>query len=160
MFDQSARSAGSMRGALATWSALRSRWAAVLAFLLLSAAPASSTDYLIQPGDTLRIDVTGLSGMQHSMPVGLDGMIRAPLAGPIPVAGKNIHDINELLQTRLASKTLRQTSPSGEEYLVIIDPEQILISVAEYRPVCAKSCDAPETASPLLALQHGSCDQT
>src|SRR5690606_12292431 len=56
-------------------------------------------------------------------------------AGSIPVAGLNIHDINALLQERLASKTLRQSSPSGEEFLVMIDPQRVLVSVAEYRPV-------------------------
>ncbi|MHB2266468.1 polysaccharide biosynthesis/export family protein [Aliihoeflea sp. PC F10.4] len=103
--------------------------------LSLSIAPASAADYLIQPGDILQIDVTGVSGMQHMMPVGPDGMVRAPLAGSVPVAGRNIHDIAALLQARLASRTLRQSSPSGDEFLVIIDPERVLVSVAEYRPV-------------------------
>lgn len=116
-------------------SALASAFIPAVVALSLSTVPALPGDYLIRPGDILQIDVTGVSGMQHSMPVGPDGTIRAPLAGSVLVAGRSIHDINELLQARLASKTLRQASPSGEEFLVIIDPERILVSVAEYRPV-------------------------
>lgn len=106
-----------------------------LSVALATAPVAAASDYLIMPGDVLQIDVTGMSGMQHSMPVGLDGTIRVPLAGPLLVAGHNIHDIGSLVQARLASKTLRQTTSAGEEFLVIIDPEQVLVSIAEYRPV-------------------------
>lgn len=109
--------------------------AMLFAALSLSVMPAAATDYLIMPGDVLQIDVMGMSGMQHTMPVGLDGTIRVPLAGPLLVAGRNIHDIGTLVQARLASKTLRQAASSGEEYLVIIDAERVLVSIAEYRPV-------------------------
>ncbi len=111
------------------------RLAILFTALSLSVMPAAAADYLIMPGDVLQIDVTGMSGMQHSMPVGLDGTIRVPLAGPLVVAGKNIHDIGALVQAKLASRTLRQAASSGEEYLVIIDPDRVLVSIAEYRPV-------------------------
>jgi polysaccharide biosynthesis/export protein len=116
-------------------SASGSGLAALFVAFSVFAASAESADYLIRPGDVLQIDVTGVSGIQNRMPVGVDGTVRVPLAGPVPVAGRSLDDINALVQTRLASKTLRQTSPSGEEFLIIIDPEQILVSIAEYRPV-------------------------
>ena len=134
MCDRRARNGEPGRAARAVRSALRRGLVVALA-LPFWTAPAMSADYLIQPGDILQIDISGVAGMQHSMPVGPDGMILAPLAGSVPVAGLNIHDINERLQARLASRTLRQFSPSGEGFLVIIDPERVLISIAEYRPV-------------------------
>ena len=109
--------------------------ATLFATLLLSVMPAAATDYLVMPGDVLQLDVMGMNGMQYPMPVGLDGTIPVPLAGPLLVAGRNIHDIRALVQARLASKTLRQSASSGEEYLVIIDAERVLVSIAEYRPV-------------------------
>jgi polysaccharide biosynthesis/export protein len=109
--------------------------AMVLAFLSLSAVSAFSTEYLIQPGDVLQVDVTGVSGMQHVAPVGPDGTIRIPLAGAVQVAGLTVHEVSGLVQSQLGSRTLRQASPSGDDYLVIIDPQQVLVSITEYRPV-------------------------
>ena len=109
--------------------------AALLAILLPSVTPALSEDYLLQPGDVLRIDFAGVSGMQQSMPVGPDGTVNVPLVGLVPVTNRSIRDISEFLRTRLASKALRQVSPTGDEFLIFIDPDRIMVSVEEYRPV-------------------------
>lgn len=92
-------------------------------------------DYVIRPGDVLAIDVAGVSGMQQRMPVDPNGKIRVPLIGPLAAQGKTIDEINSIVQTRLSATTLRQVSVQGEEYLVVFDPRQIMVSIAEYRPV-------------------------
>lgn len=104
-------------------------------FTAMSLTASTASDYVIMPGDVLQIDITGMSGMQHRLPVAIDGTIRLPLAGPVAVAGQNIHDIGALIQSRLASRTMRQATSNGEEFLVIIDSERVLVSIAEYRPV-------------------------
>ncbi len=81
------------------------------------------------------MDVTGVSGMQQRMPVDPDGSVRVPLVGTVDVAGRTINEINDIVQARLSSRTLRQANSSGEEFIIIIDPVQVLVSIAEYRPV-------------------------
>lgn len=108
-----------------------------LALLALVVLPsmAAAGEYLVMPGDVLRIDVAGAAGFQQTIPVELDGTAGVPLVGSIAVAGKSVHDVNTMVKERFASKSLRQYLHNGDDYLVIFDPDQVLVSISEYRPI-------------------------
>ena len=58
--------------------------------------------YRLGPGDEVAIEVIGEDEISRSqMPIGADGVIHAPLAGPVQVQGLNVGEVRELLTGRL-----------------------------------------------------------
>lgn len=74
------------------WSAL---FAATAAF--------AQNGYLIQPGDTLSIEVLEDSALNRSVLVLPDGSISFPFAGTVPVGGRTVSQVESTLTRQLAS---------------------------------------------------------
>jgi polysaccharide export outer membrane protein len=72
----------------------------LLAVLVTANETVAQDGYLIQPGDTLRVEVLEDPGLNRSALVSPDGRISFPLAGGVPAAGRTL----EQLQTDLASR--------------------------------------------------------
>jgi polysaccharide biosynthesis/export protein len=77
----------------------------LLLLVLSSALPQSAfaqSDYLIKPGDTLRIEVLEDSNLNRDTLVLPDGRISVPQAGTIQAAGRSIPEVQAELAERLA----------------------------------------------------------
>lgn len=77
--------------------------ALALPLLVLAALPAAAQNsYLVQPGDTLQIEVVEDSSLNRTVLVAPDGRITVPLAGPIQAGGRTVDSIQQSLTQRLA----------------------------------------------------------
>lgn len=78
---------------------------AVLALLgsaLLAGAPAQAQQYMVRPGDVLRIEVLEDPGLNRSVVVAPDGRISMPLAGVFSASGRPLEAVQSELAQRLA----------------------------------------------------------
>jgi len=66
-----------------------------------SAAPVDAS-YVVQPGDTLQVNVWKETELQGEVLVRPDGGMSFPLAGDLQAAGQTVEDIRKTLQTRLS----------------------------------------------------------
>lgn len=77
----------------------------LFAFLgaLLMATAVQAADYLIKPGDRLRIEVLEDSGLNRDALVLPDGRISVPLAGSVQAGGRTVDQVSADISGRLAS---------------------------------------------------------
>ena len=75
---------------------------ALLGLFMVILPAAAQTDYHIQPGDTLSIQVLQDSSLDRTVLVAPDGRITVPLAGTLKVSGDTVDQVAALLTTKLA----------------------------------------------------------
>lgn len=110
---------------------------AMVASALLTAAGASAAraEYKLAPGDVIELSTSGQVEMRQRAMIGMDGDATLPFAGVIKAAGSTIHEIQTRMQELVSSKLLRQRGEGGREYTTALLPDQINVTIAEYRPV-------------------------
>jgi polysaccharide export outer membrane protein len=102
---------------------LKSCWIlCLLGFFSLLMPCAAVAGYIVQRGDILEITVPGVPGLHRRAPIDAGGQLSVPVIGDIDAAGKSLAELRTTLRDLLLVKN------------VIRDPE-VLIDVAEYRPV-------------------------
>jgi polysaccharide export outer membrane protein len=119
-------------------------------------------DYLVGPGDVLRVNVAGepdLSSTPYKpnvlgSPVDGSGSIQLPLMGAIPVAGKTVFQIKEDLESRLLKYLKR---PSADVAVVEFGSKRFYV-LGEVRQPGAFILDRPLTALQALSLTGGFLD--
>jgi polysaccharide export outer membrane protein len=102
--------------------------------LLVLTLPAKAEVHL-DAGDTLEITVAGIPELKQRVMIQPDGRISFPLLGTIPIAGLSPSEARAKIQTGLATKVFRTVGPDGRENNIVIDPDQVIATVAEFRPV-------------------------
>jgi len=103
------------------------------AFLLmagLAGAAAAQSDYSIQPGDTLQIEVLEDPNLNRTVLVLPDGSISFPLAGTLKAGGRNIDSVAQTLASELASN-------------FAVEPT-VLVSVAQIAPKTRRGPNVPD----------------
>jgi polysaccharide export outer membrane protein len=83
-------------------------------------APAQDDVYRVASDDKLRIDVFGEANLSGEYVVGSDNAIQFPLLGTVPVAGKSLAEVQQLIGVSLGGKFL--TNP------------RVTVSILEFRP--------------------------
>ena len=61
-------------------------------------------DYVVGPGDELRVQMYGKENASYKLKVNRDGSIEFPKLGPIPVAGQTFLQVKEALQARISEQ--------------------------------------------------------
>lgn len=116
----------------------RGRTAALLAAVglsLLAALVPCRAEYQLSPGDIVEITVAGMPDLKQRAPIQLDGTITLPIVGAIVAAGATSADVRARVEMALAAKVLRQRTPDGRDHVVLLQPGDVAVAVAEYRPV-------------------------
>lgn len=76
----------------------------------LTFAPATDVpvppDYVIGPGDQVRVQLFGKESATHALVVNRDGSLNFPQIGPIVVAGLSFHEMRDLLQQRVGEQMI------------------------------------------------------
>ncbi len=106
-----------------------------LAALIAGTAPVAAADYRLGAGDSLEITVVGMTDFRYKLPVDLQGEIAVPYVGALSVSGKTVPELRKELQERLPTKLIRQRTLEGRDVPVVVLPEEVVVTVAEYRPV-------------------------
>ena len=103
---------------------VRAEFVVLLLALLMSSSTRAdpSSDYLLAPGDTIKLDILDDDEIPVDLPVGPDGAIQAPFVGGVRVAGLTLAD------------AVKELERSYVEKRIFVVPK-VSISVAAYRPV-------------------------
>jgi polysaccharide export outer membrane protein len=102
---------------------------------LLSALVPCRAEYQLSPGDIVEITVAGMPELKQRVPIQLDGTVTLPIVGTIAAAGSTPADLRARVEMALAAKVLRQRTSDGRDHVVLLQPGDVAVAVAEYRPV-------------------------
>ncbi|HLH47885.1 MAG TPA: polysaccharide biosynthesis/export family protein [Roseiarcus sp.] len=112
------------------------RYCAIALTLMLAAASAPArADYKLMNGDVLDISVVGFPDLKQRALVGLDGEVVLPLVGPVKVRGATVAEARATITKALAGRTQIQLTVDGRELQHLILPSEVVVQVAEYRPI-------------------------
>jgi len=107
-----------------------------IAFASIAWVPTARADeYLLHPGDVLEVFALGLNELRQTTAINPDGQAFFPLVGPVRAAGLSVAKLREKVGELLPSKVFRRRTADGREYPVVVTPDELMITVAEYRPV-------------------------
>jgi protein involved in polysaccharide export with SLBB domain len=67
-------------------------------------------DYVIGPGDQVRVQLFGNVNQSYLLTVGRDGQINFPQLGPIAVSGQTFNQVRESLEQRVARQMIGTTA--------------------------------------------------
>lgn len=109
--------------------------AAVLVAVLGTMPTAAFAGYKLQSGDTLEVSVVGLPGLKQRSVIGLEGTISVPLVGQIKVSGLTLKAAEKAIARDLSNKVYRSAAVDGREAPNLILPDEVVVTVAEYRPI-------------------------
>jgi polysaccharide biosynthesis/export protein len=107
----------------------------LLAAGLLCVGTAARAEYHLAVGDTLQITVARAPELQQRVSVDPDGRISFPLLGTIAVTGLTPAQAQAKIKAGLANKSLQLTRPDGRSEIVVINPDEVTATIAEYRPI-------------------------
>lgn len=99
------------------------------------ARAALAAEYRLAPGDVVELSVVGLPEMRQRSQVGPDGQVSLPLVGAIQAADLPLTQLRAKIQELIARKAVRQRTDGGRELPVVIEPDEVTLIIAEYRPV-------------------------
>jgi polysaccharide export outer membrane protein len=113
-------------------------WARTIALIALAtgfSATNACADYRLSVGDVVEIAAVGLPDFKQRATIGPDGEVSLPLLGQMPAAGMLLSELRAKVHSVLPSKMLLRRTPEGREYPVVIAPEEVTLTVVEYRPI-------------------------
>ena len=116
--------------------ALSPGWSAAILMAAVPLLPTSAfAEYRLRSGDTLEISVIGVPDLKQRSPIGVDGDIVLPLIGPIKVGNLSLSAARATITRELSNKVYQQLTNDGRELKHLILPGEIIVTVAEYRPI-------------------------
>jgi polysaccharide biosynthesis/export protein len=92
-------------------------------------------EYRLGTGDLIEITALGTPELQRKAAVEPDGEIVLPLVGRTKAAGMTISALQTRLREMLRTQVVRRRTEDGREYPVIVNSEEIIVSIAQYRPI-------------------------
>jgi polysaccharide export outer membrane protein len=103
---------------------------------LVGSAPAGLAQeaYPLGPGDKLSFIFLSKPEFDRTVVIGVDGSVFVPLLGEINVQGQTINRLREQIP-RLMTGSVYRERINGEYLLVTIEPSEVLVDIAEYRPI-------------------------
>jgi polysaccharide export outer membrane protein len=111
------------------------RVALVFALLCVCIPLYARAEYRLSPGDVLELSAVGLDELRQQTTIAPDGTALFPLLGPINAAGLSISELRTRLGELLPGKVFRRKTSEGRDLPMIISADEILVTVAQYRPI-------------------------
>jgi len=108
-------------------------------------------DYVVGPGDELRVQMYGKENASYKLKVNRDGSVEFPKLGPISVAGLTFQQVSDTLQSRIAEQFIGVESAISFGALRTM---QIFVMGDAYRPG-AYNVNALTTVSQALQIAGG-----
>ena len=100
-----------------------------------AAGPRILQAYRLQPGDAIEVAVAGQPDLRARATVQIDGTISLPAIGTLLVAGETTGEVMAKVEAVLASRLLRRQRTQAADRLPLLQPGDVAVTVAEYRPV-------------------------
>ncbi len=114
------------------------RIAYAVAFGLVGAALPSvgSAEYRLAPGDVIEVGVASVPDLRQRARVDSEGEISLAYLGQLKAAGRPISELRAEIRRLLPGTAIRRKMADQIDVdIVVIDPEEITVDIAEYRPV-------------------------
>jgi polysaccharide export outer membrane protein len=111
----------------------------IMAILLTPVA--ARGEYLLAPGDVLELEAVGIRDFRHRVMIDLSGQASFPLIGDIKAAGLSVTELRKQVKSILSTKAFRsreldqQGRLTSRDEVVTMSPDEITLTVAEYRPI-------------------------
>ena len=103
--------------------------------MLLTTSGSALAEYKLQAGDSLEVSLIGTLNFRLRLPIELGGKVALPLVGPIQVAGLSLSEARAAITRELTNKIYKQPTNDGHEVDHLILPNEVVVAVAEYRPI-------------------------
>jgi polysaccharide export outer membrane protein len=110
-------------------------WLTLLVVAVVLAPATARSEYKLQPGDILEVLITGVPDFRQRTPIGAEGDVGLPLAGQIKVGDLSVAEARARIAGELSNKLYRQFTNDGREISHLIVGTEVVVSVADYRPV-------------------------
>ncbi|WP_281401831.1 polysaccharide biosynthesis/export family protein [Microvirga soli] len=95
----------------------------------------TSEEYRLRPGDAVEMTIIGAQELRVRSPIAFDGTISLPLLGQAEAADLTLSELRAKVVQQVSSKIYRQRTPEGREIAHVLSPDDISLTVAEYRPI-------------------------
>lgn len=92
-------------------------------------------DYRLEAGDVLELSSATVPEMRSRLRVQMDGGIAIPLVGRVEAAGQTLTQVQKTLHSAFAAKVLRQRGTDGREIVYLVQPHDVVATIAELRPI-------------------------
>lgn len=107
---------------------------AILASTYASTSAPAEYEYTLRPGDALEVSVVGIPALKQRALIGFGGKISLALIGEIKVSGLTLPQAEAKIAQDLSNKVYQgPTTGSEGQYLIL--PSDVVVTVAEYRPI-------------------------
>jgi polysaccharide export outer membrane protein len=91
--------------------------------------------YRIQPGDAVEFSAASAPDIKTRVVVNIDGQISLPLTGEFKAQGLTVSELQAKVRGEVSAKVLRRRTSDGRELSEMLAPDEISVTIAEYRPV-------------------------
>lgn len=95
----------------------------------------SESEYRLNFGDVLEFSVRGFPDLRQKAIVELDGEVSLPLAGRVKVVGMTLSAAQAAIKGLAIPRPLLQRFPDGRESYVALALDDVLVTMAEHRPI-------------------------
>jgi polysaccharide export outer membrane protein len=117
-------------------STRRRSLAVVLAAMILPLSTlVSHAEYRLEPGDVLEISASSMAAFRQRIAIELDGTAAFPIIGEVNVGGRLLSEVRAEIRKLISSKEVRIIGNGAGPVRDVIFPEEVTLSIAEYRPI-------------------------
>lgn len=111
-----------------------------LSAILIASAHAAfaRAEYRTGAGDVVEINVFGMPDLERRVRIETDGTITIPVAGTLSVAGLTVGELRRRIRSALGGRVVTFTGSGGQERAAAIGVDDVIVSMASYRPVYVK----------------------
>lgn len=110
-------------------------WALSFAILTAAVPALAATEYRLAAGDVVELSIVGLPDLKQRAQVDVDGRVTLPLVGSVDATGLTPAKLRARVQDLIARKVLKRRTEEGRDIPTVIEPDEVTLTVAEYRPV-------------------------
>jgi polysaccharide export outer membrane protein len=122
--------------------------ACTLVLCALAINGARADDYKLSAGDVIEVIAGTAQELHQRAMVGTDGAVVLPLIGRVDAAGLDLTALRERVQTAFATKVYRRRAEDGRTFAIVLSPDEVNVTIAEYRPVYLNGDVAKPGAQP------------
>ncbi|WP_343080300.1 polysaccharide biosynthesis/export family protein [Ostreiculturibacter nitratireducens] len=120
---------------------LRARFRALVAGLVVAAVSTVGTireaaaEFLIGPGDEIKLSIMGLAASDVETVVGLDGTLDLVWLGRVHAADRTLDEVLQDVREMARGRIIKRYNQDGELGLIQLTDDDVFLEILEYRPV-------------------------
>ncbi len=96
---------------------------------------ASSADYILSPGDEVRLSISELPDSNVVSRIDIDGRVSFPRLGSYDASGLTLAELRKTINLASAGKIISEYSRSGDWFQITLDGTNIHLGIEAYLPV-------------------------